>query len=244
MTLILGWGDPLSLFHGARSAPAGRTTWHALVAGLRTSSIRGGFEGVAEAVEVEFTPLGAYRCLGLPLYHLANGHVHPDEVLGTVWSARLTEQLLAEPDWERRWTIIDSALARRMADAPAPSPVVAEAWSRLRACHGQISAKELAAATGRGSRRLQALFREQIGLPPQSVSKVLRFQRALTLPPGACRSLADRAAMCGYYDQAHMSRDFRGLAGLTPAQLCALADRAGSTVEEPAAGRLGDVFDQ
>ncbi|MEE1751200.1 helix-turn-helix domain-containing protein [Streptomyces sp. SP18CS02] len=243
MTLILGWGDPLQLFHEARSAPTARTTWHAMLAGLRTSSIWGGFGGVAEAVEVEFTPLGAYQCLGLPLHHLANGHTHPDEVLGAGWSARLTEQLISVPDWGKRWAVIENALARRLVDAPPPSPVVTEAWSRLRACHGQLSAKDLAAATGRGIRRLQVLFREQIGLPPQSVSRILRFQQALTLPPEASRSLADRAALCGYYDQAHMNRDFRDLAGLTPAQLCVLAERAVSRGKAPIEGRLANVFD-
>ncbi|MFF4582699.1 helix-turn-helix domain-containing protein [Streptomyces sp. NPDC001373] len=244
MTLILGWGDPLSLFHEAGSAPAERTTWHAMLAGLQTASIRGGFGGVAEAVEVEFTPLGAYQCLRLPLHHLANARLHPDEVLGAGWSARLTEQLMTRPDWEGRWAVIDNALARRIVDAPPPSQVVAEAWSRLRACHGQVSAKELTAATGRGRRRLQMLFREQIGLPPQTVSRILRFQRALTLESGACRSLADRATLCGYYDQAHMSRDFRDLAGLTPAQLCLLADRSASRGQPPTEGRLANVFDR
>ncbi|MYS81637.1 helix-turn-helix domain-containing protein [Embleya scabrispora] len=241
MTLILGWGDPLHLFHEARSAPAARTTWHAMLAGLQLSSIRGGYEGVAEAIEVEFTPLGAYICLGLPLHHLAHSHVHPDAVLGAGWSAGLIEQLVAVPGWEGRWAIVEDALARRMVNAPSPSPLVAEAWSRLRACHGRLSVKDLAAVTGRGTRRLQVLFREQIGLPPQSVSRILRFQRALTLPSDSCRSLADRAAACGYHDQAHMNRDFRDLAGLTPAQLCLLADRSAS--RGPLEGRLADVFD-
>lgn len=109
VTLILGWGDPLHLFHEARSAPAERTAWHAMLAGLRTSSVSGGYTGVAESVEVEFTPLGAYQCLGMPLHHLTNTHLHPDEVLGAGWSARLTEQLMAMPDWESRWAVIDNA---------------------------------------------------------------------------------------------------------------------------------------
>ncbi|MFE2147570.1 helix-turn-helix domain-containing protein [Streptomyces sp. NPDC059456] len=195
-----------------------------MLAGLQTSPVKGGYPGISEAVEVDFTPLGAYMCLGLPLHHLANDHIHPDEVLGAGWSENLTEQLIAVPGWEARWKVIENALARRMVDAAPPSPAVAEAWSRLRACHGRLSAKELAAATGLGNRRLQVLFREQIGLPFQSVSRVLRFQRALTLPSDACRSLADRATLSGYYDQAHMNREFHALAGFTPAQLRALAD--------------------
>ncbi|MEU2675030.1 helix-turn-helix domain-containing protein [Streptomyces sp. NPDC007164] len=130
-----------------------------------------------------------------------------------------------------------------MEGPPLPSPVVAQAWSRLCASHGQVSAKELAAATGRGSRWLQTLFREQIGLPPRTASRILRFQRALTLPTGACRSLADRATVCGYHDQAHMNRDFRDLAGITPAQLCLLADRAVVRGTAPIESRLASVFD-
>ncbi|NXY94221.1 helix-turn-helix domain-containing protein [Streptomyces sp. BR123] len=240
MTLILGWGDPLALSHAARGVPARRTTWHALLAGLQTAPVKGGYQGISQAVEVEFTPLGAYMILGLPLHRLANNYIHPDEVLGTGWSASLTEQLIAVPDWKGRWAVIENALARRMMDAPPPSPAVTEAWSRLRGCHGQLSVKELTAATGVGNRRLQVLFREQIGLPMQSVSRVLRFQRALTLPADACRSLADRATLSGYYDQAHMTRDFRALAGFTPAQLRALADRSPSGGVDPVDGRLVD----
>ncbi|WP_405546476.1 helix-turn-helix domain-containing protein (plasmid) [Streptomyces goshikiensis] len=243
MTLILGWQEPLHLFHTTRSTPPQRTTWHAMLAGLQTSAVTGGFQGIAEAVEVEFTALGAYKCLGLPLHHLSNDHVHPDEVLGPGWSAQLTEQLMVESDWDKRWVVIEEALTRRMAYAPPTSPVVAEAWSLLHARNGRISARDLAAATGRGSRRLQVLFREQIGLPPQTISRILRFQQALTLPSGACRSLAERAALCGYYDEAHMSRDFRDLAGRTPAQLCLLADRAATGGNAPVDGRLQSVFD-
>lgn len=35
---------------------------------------------------------------------------------------------------------------------------------------------------------------------------------------GAGLSLADLAAECGYYDQAHLARDFRALAGCPPTQ--------------------------
>ena len=45
---------------------------------------------------------------------------------------------------------------------------------------------------------------------------MLRFQRAAGLITGGARSWADVALTCGYYDQAHLNRDFRALAGCTP----------------------------
>lgn len=46
---------------------------------------------------------------------------------------------------------------------------------------------------------------------------MLRFEHAVTLLSG--RPLADMAAVCGYADQAHLNREFRGLAGCTPREL-------------------------
>ncbi|MGW6330029.1 helix-turn-helix domain-containing protein [Streptomyces sp. NPDC055097] len=81
---------------------------------------------------------------------------------------------------------------------------------------------------GRGLRMsaVQALFREYIGIPPQSLSRVIRFQYALRIPSQGYRSLAELAAINGYHDQAHTNRDFRAPAGRTPGQLRPFADRA------------------
>ncbi|MDQ0847597.1 helix-turn-helix domain-containing protein [Streptomyces sp. V1I6] len=96
---------------------------------------------------------------------------------------------------------------------------MAQSWDRLLASHGTVAINELAEATGCGSRRLQVLFREQIGLPAKTLARILRFQRAITLPTATKQTLAHTAAACGYHDQAHLARDFHALAGLTPTQL-------------------------
>ncbi|WP_063607485.1 helix-turn-helix domain-containing protein [Streptomyces katrae] len=255
VTLVLGWGEPLCTF-ATRGGPPLRTS-RSVVAGLHTSPVLGGYRGSGQAIEVDLTPLGAYACLGIPLAELAGVRVHAEDVLGDDWTRRLTERLAEAPDWDGRWALLDTELGQRMAEGPTPSPVVTEAWDTLLARHGGLTLRQLAQQTGRGGRRLQALFREQIGLPPQTVGRVLRFQRALTLAagrsyghpgglgpgsPGPARSLAALAAESGYYDQAHLSRDFRALAGLTPTRLCDLADDAAATRATVVDGRLTGLF--
>jgi transcriptional regulator GlxA family with amidase domain len=94
---------------------------------------------------------------------------------------------------------------------------VAWSWHRLRRTGGRASIGELAAELGWSHRRLIARFREQIGLAPKTVARVLRFDRAVaTLGGSTCRGLAEIARDCGYFDQAHLNRDFRELAGTTP----------------------------
>jgi AraC-like DNA-binding protein len=84
---------------------------------------------------------------------------------------------------------------------------------------------ELAAGTGWSERHLTSRFRAEIGLTPKAAARVIRFDRArrllvrhLTQPAASGYRLADLAADCGYYDQAHLAREFRTLAGCPPSQ--------------------------
>jgi transcriptional regulator GlxA family with amidase domain len=91
------------------------------------------------------------------------------------------------------------------------------AWRRLRASAGRASVGSLARELGWSHRRLIARFREQIGMPPKSVARVLRFERVSDLlRRPAAPSFAEIAQDCGYYDQSHLNRDFRDFAGTTP----------------------------
>lgn len=203
-TLVLGWGDPLTV-HAGRGEEPGASAWHGLLAGLHTAPVVSGYSGAAHAVMVDFTPLGAYRFLGIPLHHLTDVLVDPDEILGSGWSNRLAGRLAAAEDWAGCWAVLDNALSRRFADGPVPSAVVAHAWKHLRTSNGTITMRELAQSTGCGNRRFQMIFREQIGLPAKTAARILRFQRALTLSTTEAESFAHTAAQCGYHDQAHLT---------------------------------------
>jgi AraC-like DNA-binding protein len=86
---------------------------------------------------------------------------------------------------------------------------------------GAVPIGELAAELGWSRRHLAVRFREELGMAPKALARLLRFERAVKrLRAGD--ELADLALDAGYYDQAHFNRDFRAFAGTTPTQYLAV----------------------
>jgi AraC-like DNA-binding protein len=178
----------------------------------------GGFQ---EGVEVRLTPLGAHALFGLPMHELTNRVIELDELLGPEAEA-LVGRMWERQSWEERFEFLDAAIATRAARGRDHSPGVAWAWQRLRATHGRAGVRALADELGWSHRRLIARFREQVGMPPKTVGRILRFDRvAQRLLHAEAPRLAEVAYECGYYDQPHLNRDFRDLAGTTPGEYVA-----------------------
>jgi AraC-like DNA-binding protein len=169
-------------------------------------------------IEVNLTPLGTYLLLGVPMEALANRVVGLEDLLGGT-AAVLVEQLHEAPSWDARFDLVDAFVASRLAEARPPSPSVAWAWKRLGENRGRLDIGALAGELGCSRKHLIAQFREQVGLPPKTVARVLRFRGVLeSLERANGTRLAEIAQECGYYDQAHLNRDFREFAGITPTE--------------------------
>jgi AraC-like DNA-binding protein len=79
--------------------------------------------------------------------------------------------------------------------------------------------KAIAEAVGMSYRQVSRLFQERLGFGPTTLVRLGRFQRALGALEGPGRqSIASVAALAGYFDQAHLARDFRLFAGVAPAR--------------------------
>ncbi len=172
--------------------------------------------GAIECVDLKLTPLGAYTLLGVPMDELAGQVVELAAVLGPDGD-RLTERLANTPGWADRFAVLDTFLADRAGRGPAPANEVAWAWRRLVETGGAEPIGALAHEIGWSRRHLVTRFRQQVGLPPKTVARIIRFEGLLRRVGRAGQAEWSRiAAECGYYDQAHMNRDFREFAGTTP----------------------------
>jgi AraC-like DNA-binding protein len=189
------------------------------VAGLHDTWVTTEFDRESAGVQVNLKPLGAFLLLGRPMHELVNRTLGLDELLGAEGRV-LGERLAGVASWEKRFELLDGFVLARFARAPLPSPGVVRAWQRLEASHGCVAIGALAAEIDCSPRHLIELFRAQIGLPPKTLARVLRFERAQRLLLSGARA-TDVALACGYYDQAHLNRECRALAGTTPGSLVA-----------------------
>jgi AraC-like DNA-binding protein len=159
--------------------------------------------------------LAGYTLFGLPINELTDELVDLPTVLGE-GTTRLVESLAAARNWDDAFRELRTALVGRMVRGPQPTPAVAWVWHQLRASHGSARIDHLVERSGVSHRHLAARFREQVGMTPKAFARVLRFEHSLTLLRRDGMSLASVAAAAGYYDEAHMHRDFRAMAAGSP----------------------------
>jgi AraC-like DNA-binding protein len=218
VTLIVSLGPTLEV--GGPGAGGATHRVGSFITGLSTGPALTAFAGEQHGIEVNLTPLAARMLVGDSMAALADRVVPLDAVLGRE-ADLLAERLHGEPEWGPRFALLDAALARRLAAAADPAPDAAWAWRRLRETHGRLPIGALVREIGCSHRHLGTQLREHVGLAPKTAARVLRFDRAVTLMRADAARWADIAADCGYYDQAHLNRDFRDLAGTTPGELLA-----------------------
>jgi AraC-like DNA-binding protein len=224
LTFILTLDEPLVIeAHPDPRQPANR--YDTLLGGLHTAPAVVTHDGSWSGVQLDLTPLGARMLMGVPASAVAHWDAEATDVVGA-FAQRLREAILARPDWTGRFAALDELLARRAGQAEADRvravrPEVRYGWRRLRETSGAVGVAELAAETGLSARRLGSLFQAEFGLTPKEAGRVFRFdhaKRRIGRAAAAGRTLADLAVQCGYYDQAHLAREFRSLAGCPPSQ--------------------------
>lgn len=221
VTLILSFGDRLRL----RATPGSNHrdgSYLSFVAGLDDLPGVIAHDGHQAGVQLDLDPLGAALLLGAPVGGLARDVVGLDALLGRD-AARLADRLAEAPDWRTRFAVLDTALVDRIDERRTAAPEIRHAWRRIRRSGGRVRVDELAAETGWSRRHLTERFRCELGLTPKTAARVARFDRARwLLVTGPRTTLTDLAVRCGFYDHAHMDREFRVLAGCPPAELAKL----------------------
>ncbi|NOU27822.1 MAG: helix-turn-helix transcriptional regulator [Polyangiaceae bacterium] len=140
--------------------------------------------------------------------------------LEDVWGApgRTLADRIAEAKTQRtRVALLEAALLAQRPHALPADGRVRRAVAALRSEGTRVAA--VATEQALSARQLHRLFEEHVGAGPKVVARILRLRRALARKPTARASWAEVAADAGYADQAHLVRECRDLAGVTPSEL-------------------------
>ena len=189
----------------------------AYVAGPDTGPVRTVMTAGTIIIGVRFRPSAGGPALGLPLSELRDQRVGLDD-LRRRDASRLPGTL--DPDSA---AIRVLELAGAMVADGDPDPAATRAALLL--ADPRARAEDVAADVGLSMRQLRRRCHAVVGYGPKTLQRVLRFRRFVSrldagLPRGQdAHDLAALAAQTGYADQAHLTRECRALAGLTPGEL-------------------------
>jgi AraC-like DNA-binding protein len=179
------------------------------VAGPDTSARLHRSEPDAYYVSVRFSGGLGPTLLGVPADELTDSTPSLDEVWPAAEARRLSEQVAADAEGRLETWAVERAGAAQLDPL---GPRVLDLAGR------GTSVAAMADRLGYGERHLRRRCLDLFGYGPRRLTRVVRLGRAV-VATRAGLSLAEVAQRCGYSDQAHLSREVRDLAGITPAAL-------------------------
>jgi AraC-like DNA-binding protein len=184
--------------------------------------VQGPFDQVLEeqgrVLGARFRPGGLRPLLSQPVAALTGRTVTLDEARG-IDGQRAERQVLAQRSVDGMIAAAEELLSP-LVDGLAPDPRAALAEAAVQAAaaeNGPVSVAALSEAVGLSERAMQRLFSEYVGVPPKWVVQRFRLQEAMwRLAAPAMPDIAELAAELGFFDQAHLTRQFTALVGTSP----------------------------
>ncbi|HKS10232.1 MAG TPA: DUF6597 domain-containing transcriptional factor [Pyrinomonadaceae bacterium] len=213
--LILNFGDRFLQHVGNEKKRQPRN----FIVGQMTGPILISASGVVRLLAIRFQPGGTRPFIDLPANEIA------DRVVELGFLSRSFERSLLDAceeavNLDQKIAAVDAFLVSRLNDGKFDSHLLALAASIIDR-RGLVSVDQLASSAGVSSRQLERRFLQEIGLGPKLLARIVRFQQVFRAVDQSNPAWAEVAVECGYYDQAHLIRDFNQFAQQSPAVLFA-----------------------
>jgi len=179
------------------------------------------FKGKYSIFKIQFTPNGFHSLFELPLKEFKDKIVDAQAVFGKeilpyceqLQQAQTIHEMAALTD-----EFLKSYVIQRKLSSTKKS--VALVCNAIVQSNCAISIEEYAAMAKMSIRNFERNFIKQVGTTPKVFCRLLRFHRAIQtklINPSKCWTSI--ALDCDYYDQMHMIRDFKKIAGISPTGL-------------------------
>jgi len=175
------------------------------------------FKGLSLLISIHFKPVGFFYIFNIPSGELLNElHVTNDIVSNDING--LEEQLQDVYSMTDSIKLIELFLLKKLTSYKPlykNEGIIKASWFLSQ--NETYCIKKLASDCNMSLQTFEVCFTEQIGIAPKHYMRIKRFNSAVTMKlynPG--KSWTDIAYSCGYYDQAHLIKDFKGFTLLAP----------------------------
>jgi AraC-like DNA-binding protein len=184
----------------------------AILAGQMLTPIALSHMGTAHVAAIRLKPAAVRSVIRCHATDVTSRVLDLHDVLS---GARSVPEQLAEARGDRgRIAVLEQWLAS--AERAQPRRDVNAAVDLILRTGGAGHLQAIASRAGVSLRHLERRFAHEVGLAPKAFARIVRLQAALRRI-GQGTPLGDVAVACGYFDQAHMTRDFSRLAEISPA---------------------------
>jgi AraC-like DNA-binding protein len=176
-------------------------------------------------VGVHFKPWGLSPFVDVTATELRNRWVPVD----AIWQRsldRIRNQIGDTASATETLQLLESELRSRLHETRRGLDLAERAGRRLETSNGAVSVGPLADAAGVSGNHLAAQFKAHVGVTPKRVARIYRFaQVMLSVDARYPVDWSGLAQSAGYFDQAHLSREFKDFTGHTPTEYLLLRRR-------------------
>lgn len=210
--LILNFGAPFSQHDDNKRLLQPRN----ILVGQMTGPVFISPTGAVELIGIRFHPGGALPFLRVPLHEVTDQVVD----LGCL-SSKLERELMSVASTAESLSQKVEAVERFLTSSVAVNHDfrLIKLAAKIVASAGLMPVDQLAHEAGISNRQLERRFLREVGIGPKLLARIIRFQQVFRAVEECSSVWAAVALECGYYDQAHLIRDFNQFAQQTPAVL-------------------------
>lgn len=127
----------------------------------------------------------------------------------------IVEKIANEPHFAEKINLFQQTIGQFIDKTEKTPALINHSLKMIYSSKGNINIHLLATTLGCSTRNLRNKFIEHVGISPKLFSEIVRFQFALKMLRDK-RAIDDIIFECGYYDQAHIIKEFRKFGQATP----------------------------
>lgn len=170
--------------------------------------------GKSGVLGIKFQPAGIWKMFGCDMHLLTNQTFDLRSVLQRNIDQVATQIQDASTTVDRIKTI-ERFLLKHLSNL-RPTSEIDFILQQIKENNGQVSLKDLSLRTKFSSRKMERLFKQQVGVSPKLYSRLMRFTYAYNLLHQRTLTKAQATYLSGYFDQPHFNKEFREFTGENP----------------------------